>query len=116
MTRRRQLADVVFTTVIPRGLDAGVLYVSIEYATAIHSCMCGCGREVVTPFGRGSWRICYDGEGISLSPSVGNGALPCRSHYFIRDSRIIWLDAEAPRSVPEPRSLLWRLLRRLRKN
>jgi hypothetical protein len=94
MTRVRQLVGVEFTPSIPRDLKTGVLYVSMEHATAIHQCMCGCGREVVTPFRRDSWTISYDGSGVSLRPSVGNGALPCRSHYIIRDNRIIWLEAE----------------------
>lgn len=34
----------------PRELEPGVLYISMEYATAVHSCCCGCGERVVTPF------------------------------------------------------------------
>lgn len=101
MTRFRHLEGVVFTAVIPQELDPGVLYASMEHSTAIHSCMCGCGSEVVTPFGRGSWRVCYDGDTISLAPSVGNGALPCRSHYLIRESQIVWLPPELTRSEKE---------------
>jgi hypothetical protein len=37
--------------------DRRPLYVSIEFATAAHSCACGCGREVVTPPGPTDWRI-----------------------------------------------------------
>lgn len=119
MTERQHLADVVFTEAIPRELIDGVLYVSMEHATAIHACMCGCGREVVTPFRRDSWRLSYDGVGISLSPSIGNGALRCRSHYFIRDSKVVWLDPEERRSPTldsmAPMSTLWRLGRWLRR-
>ena len=38
-----------FVEGIPERLEEGVLYVSILYATAMHLCACGCGREVVTP-------------------------------------------------------------------
>jgi hypothetical protein len=40
----------------PRELEPGVLYISMEYATAVHSCCCGCGERVVTPFTPTDWR------------------------------------------------------------
>src|SRR5690606_9199611 len=36
------------------------------------------------------WRLIYDGVSVSLSPSVGNWDLPCRSHYWIRNNKIEW--------------------------
>ncbi|WP_318271273.1 hypothetical protein [Sphingobacterium cellulitidis] len=38
-----------FVEFMPEKVEEGVLYVSIEYCTAIHKCVCGCGHEVVTP-------------------------------------------------------------------
>jgi hypothetical protein len=38
-----------FVKGVPRELEPGVLYVSMEYGTVVHSCCCGCGLEVVTP-------------------------------------------------------------------
>ncbi len=38
----------------------------------------------------GRWRLSYDGQGVSLHPSVGSGSLPCRSHYFVRDNQVRW--------------------------
>ena len=85
-----------FCTHIPESLEPGVLYVSMEYATAAHSCCCGCGEEVVTPFTPTDWKMMFDGQAISLWPSVGNWTLPCRSHYVVRDGRVIkarpWTD------------------------
>lgn len=78
-----------FTDVIPDKLTPGILYVSMEYATASHSCCCGCGEEVVTPFTPTDWRMEFDGETISLSPSVGSWTLACRSHYVIKRGRVI---------------------------
>lgn len=78
-----------FVEYIPEKLDPGVLYVSMEYATAVHSCCCGCGEEVVTPFTPTDWRMTFDGETISLNPSIGNWNQPCRSHYFIDRGRVI---------------------------
>lgn len=73
---------------IPRELEVGVLYISMEYATAVHSCCCGCGEQVVTPFSLTDWKMIYDGETVSLTPSVGNWNLACRSHYIIKHNII----------------------------
>lgn len=78
-----------FVEYIPSQLEPGVLYVSIEYATASHLCPCGCGNRVVTPFGPADWQLLFDGT-ITLRPSIGNGQIPCRSHYFIRADRVVW--------------------------
>jgi len=87
-----------FTDVIPDKLTPGILYVSMEYATASHSCCCGCGEEVVTPFTPTDWRMEFDGETISLSPSVGSWTLACRSHYVIKRGKVIeagpWSDEQ----------------------
>lgn len=78
-----------FVTTIPEILEPGVLYISMEYATAVHSCCCGCGVEVVTPFTPTDWKMSFDGETISLWPSIGNWNEPCRSHYIIERSRVV---------------------------
>ena len=41
-----------FVQNIPEQLEPGILYISMEFATAAHRCFCGCGEEVVTPFSR----------------------------------------------------------------
>lgn len=78
-----------FVVAIPQALEPGVLYVSMEYGTVVHSCCCGCGAEVVTPLTPTDWHLSYDGEAISLRPSVGNWNLPCRSHYVITRNQVI---------------------------
>ncbi len=78
-----------FVTNIPRLLEPGVLFISFEYATAAHSCCCGCGEEVITPFTPTDWELTFDGETISLWPSIGNWDFPCRSHYVIERSKIV---------------------------
>jgi len=78
-----------FVTNLPDRLEPGVLYISIEYATAAHLCCCGCGVEVVTPFTPTDWKMTFDGETISLWPSIGNWNDKCRSHYVIERSRVI---------------------------
>src|SRR5438067_1869789 len=78
-----------FVRNIPDKLEAGVLYVSMEYATAAHTCCCGCGEEVVTPFSPTDWHMWFDGETVSLWPSVGSWTLPCRSHYIINRGKVL---------------------------
>src|SRR5579872_2096839 len=74
---------------MPETLDHGVLYVSFEYATAMHVCPCGCGNEVVTPLAPHRWRLVFDGS-ISLYPSIGNWSFPCQSHYWIKNGEVVW--------------------------
>lgn len=78
--------------VIPEGgnLKEGTLYVSIPYATTIHRCCCGCGIEVVAPLTPTDWELTFDGESVSLYPSIGNWNFPCQSHYWIRNGRAEW--------------------------
>ncbi|WP_080647942.1 DUF6527 family protein [Variovorax atrisoli] len=80
----------IFVNEVPTELAPGVLYVAMDCATAIHRCACGCGQEVVTPFSPTDWTLIFDGDTVSLDPSVGNWSLPCRSHYFIDRGAIAW--------------------------
>lgn len=78
-----------FVEFIPEAPAPGKLYISIEYGTALHKCCCGCGNDVVTPITPNDWKVIYDGVAVSLHPSIGNWHLPCQSHYWIEDSRVI---------------------------
>lgn len=79
-----------FVERIPRDLEQGILYLSPEFATAIHLCACGCGREVVTPLARTGWTMLFDGDSVSLNPSIGNWSFPCESHYWIWKNKVEW--------------------------
>jgi hypothetical protein len=94
-----------FVGEIPRGLEDGVLYVSMEFATVVHCCACGCGRKVVTPLSPTDWHITYDGESVSLFPSVGNWSFPCRSHYVIRANRVRWAPPWSAKQIEAGRDL-----------
>ncbi len=95
---RHRILEHRFVESFPEVLEPGVLYVSLEYGSVAHSCCCGCGEEVVTPLTPTDWNITYDGESVTLHPSVGSWTLACRSHYVIRRNRVIeappWSDAE----------------------
>jgi Family of unknown function (DUF6527) len=86
---RHQRLQHRFVDRVPRELERGVLFISLEHGTAIHSCCCGCGEEVVTPLTPTDWRMTFDGETVSLHPSIGNWQLPCRSHYVIDRGRVV---------------------------
>lgn len=79
-----------FVEYIPDDLKGGTLYVSMAFATVAHKCCCGCGNEVVTPLSPTDWKLIFDGESISLDPSIGNWSLPCQSHYWITAGTIRW--------------------------
>ena len=92
-----------FVDEIPESLDEGVLYVSIKYATAIHNCCCGCGNEVVTPLSPTDWEMSFNGESVSLSPSIGNWSFRCQSHYWIKRGRIKWCGLWTSEEITEGR-------------
>lgn len=89
MSRRHTIAHQ-YVEFIPKELDEGIIYISRRFNTASHLCCCGCGLRVVTPLNAAKWRLIDHGSTISLSPSIGLGKLPCRSHYWIRQSRVDW--------------------------
>jgi hypothetical protein len=80
-----------FVEFVPDELEDGILYVSITYATVLHKCACGCGNEVVTPLSPSDWQLTFNGETISLFPSIGNWSFPCQSHYWIRKNEVVWV-------------------------
>lgn len=77
-----------FVDFIPESLEEGVIYISLTYRTAIHKCVCGCGNEVATVISPVGWTLSFDGDTISLNPSIGNWNFECQSHYFITNSRV----------------------------
>jgi hypothetical protein len=90
--RREIVLKHEFVEFIPDKLEDGIVYVSIPYATVAHKCCCGCGMEVVTPLSPTDWKLIFDGETISLDPSIGNWSFDCKSHYWIRRDRVRWAE------------------------
>ncbi len=88
-----------FVEYIPDEVSEGTLYVSMQFGTAVHKCCCGCGQEVVTPITPTDWQLSFNGESITLSPSIGNWSFECRSHYFIRNNEIMWCSAWTKQQV-----------------
>jgi hypothetical protein len=81
-----------FVKTFPDQLENGILYVSMEFGTAAHLCFCGCGSEVYTPFSPRDWSMTFNGETVSLKPSIGNWSFPCQSHYVLSSGRVHWAD------------------------
>lgn len=79
-----------FVTNAPKDMELNVLYISIPYSMVLHLCPCGCGKEVATKISPSRWTLKYDGESVSLSPSIRNTGLPCQSHYFITKNKVEW--------------------------
>jgi hypothetical protein len=80
-----------FVEFMPERLEPNVLYVSIRFSLVSHSCACGCGEEVVTPLSPRDWQLIFNGETVSLYPSIGNWSFRCRSHYWIEQNRAVWI-------------------------
>lgn len=103
MTRTEKLVHE-FVQHIPDELSLGVLYVSLPFATVIHLCCCGCGSEVVTPLSPTDWQLTYDGESVSLHPSIGNWSFTCQSHYWIRHGAVHWSGRWTAEQIAEGRT------------
>lgn len=98
MTRLNSI-EHEFVEFIPHDLEPGKLYVSIPYRTMSHLCACGCNSEVVTPISPVGWSLEYDGERVSLKPSIGSWSLPCKSHYFINRNKVVWAAAMSDAAI-----------------
>ena len=88
---------------IPEDLEERTLYVSMDYATVVHKCCCGCGEEVVTPLNPTDWELTYNGEEISLYPSIGNWSFKCQSHYWIEGNIVKWAAQWSRKQIAEGR-------------
>lgn len=78
-----------FVEYIPDEIEDEVLYISIEFHTAVHKCFCGCGNEVITPISPNGWELRYNGKSVTLEPSIGNWSFHCQSHYWIVEGKVI---------------------------
>jgi hypothetical protein len=96
--------ELEFVEFIPPELEEGKLYVSMLYATTVHLCASGCGNKVVLPLSPAEWQMFFDGETVSLTPSVGNWEFPCRSHYWITGNAIKWAAPWSKQQIEAGRS------------
>ncbi|MGN1298283.1 MAG: DUF6527 family protein [Clostridia bacterium] len=87
---------IEFVDTIPKKLKEGILYICINCNVIVHKCACGCGEKTVTPLDRNNgWIMKYDGQSITLRPSIGNFSFNCKSHYYITENKVDWLNDNA---------------------
>lgn len=94
-----------FVEFIPDEIEDNTLYISLDYCTVVHKCCCGCGSEIVTPLSPTDWKLIFDGESISLYPSIGNWSLDCKSHYWIRKGRVEWAKKWSKQEIKRGREI-----------
>ena len=94
-----------FVDFIPDLIEDGVLYISLDYGTVLHKCPCGCGNAVNTPLSPTGWKMIYNGEAISLEPSVGNWSFECKSHYWITKNEVEWSLKWSDETIREVRAV-----------
>lgn len=92
-----------FVSRVPSEIEEGIIYLSTEVNTAVHLCPCGCKTEIVTPIDPKEWKFTYDGETITLHPSVGVWGAPCKSHYWITKNEIEWARIYSKKEIEEVR-------------
>lgn len=78
-------------------LENGVLYIDDSSPYVEFLCPCGCGRVTMIPTNRNYeciqhpyWDISESNGTVSLSPSIYSTGFDCKSHYFIKENKIIW--------------------------
>ena len=47
----------------------------------------------------------YDGETVSLDPSIGNWSFPCQSHYWLERGRVSWAEQWSRERIDRGRAL-----------
>ncbi len=94
-----------FVEFMPDIIEDGVLYISLDYGTVIHNCACGCGSEVNTPLSPTGWKMIYNGETVTLNPSVGNWSFDCKSHYWITNGQIEWAQTWSDDKIRKVRNI-----------
>lgn len=96
---KQSLMRPEFIELAPPVLESGVLYISQKYRTSLHKCCCGCGETVVLQLTPAHWQVEVHGSKVSLHPSVGNWGMRCQSHYWIKNSKVVWAKQMSPSQI-----------------
>lgn len=83
-TLKKVEIEPVYVEFMPSELEDGKLYISEKYNVAIHLCLCGCKEKTVTPLHPvHGWILTKQNDKVTLTPSISNYQMPCKSHYII---------------------------------
>ena len=77
---------------IPKTLESGIVYHSVEFELAALLCACGCGHRTTLLVPDSHQVRSQDGY-ATITPSIGACDAPCGSHYFISAGEVTWLPA-----------------------
>ncbi|GJL65863.1 MAG: hypothetical protein NPIRA05_08340 [Nitrospirales bacterium] len=44
----------------------------------------------LTPLFPTDWKLIFEGQSVSLDPSIGNWSFDCQTHYWIKRNQAIW--------------------------
>lgn len=97
----------VFSDKIPEELAPGILYISMSHRIAKHLCPCGCGKVITIIFDPELWTMKFDGETVTIFPSIGNYNIPCKSHYYISGNQIEWCQSDFDEDNTRHNKLRW---------
>lgn len=64
----------------------GHIYISEEYQTSNHLCLCGCGEECPLPMRETGWEHNIKDGKITIIPSIQQ-TFACKSHYIITNGK-----------------------------
>lgn len=98
--RREEDPDPLYTTQTfpdePDQLEPLVVYLIGENEHLWHAallCPCGCGEVIrlnLLTDDEPCWRVQLSRKGVSFKPSIWR-TTGCRSHFFLRSGRILWV-------------------------
>ena len=77
----------VFVEYIPNILVQDYIYISKEFETSVHLCLCGCGNQSIIPLNiKNGWNFIENNGLISFTPSILNTNCPNKYHYIITNN------------------------------
>lgn len=87
-TIRTEKIDPVYMKTFPKKEDMkqGEIYISEEYQTSNHLCLCGCGEQCPLPMGVEGWKHKLENSKITIMPSIQQ-RFTCKSHYIITNGK-----------------------------
>ena len=84
--RKIEITPIFVEEYIPIDLKQDYIYISKEYKTSVHLCLCGCGNISVTPINKDGWNLIEFNDKISFTPSILNSNCPNKYHYIITNN------------------------------